>query len=72
MPVSNSHEDDNNGANSGSLHLFTHNEDAWDYHDKVLAPKLGTEFGRSVVIYNGTVVARSAIGEVYVFSSDSD
>jgi len=62
-----SYGDDDNGAESGSLHLFKHSEDAWDYHAKLLAPKPGTQFGRSVVTYNGTVVAGSYSGEVYVF-----
>jgi len=70
--VVSSFRDDTNGLDSGSLHLFTRNEDAWDYHAKLLAPKTGDQFAQSLVIYNGTVVADSYSGEVYVFSSDSD
>jgi len=64
--------DDDNGIDSGSLYLFTRIEGAWDYHAKLLAPKTGVKFGQSVVAYNGTVVAGSYSGEVYVFSSDSE
>eukprot|EP00585_Thalassiosira_rotula_P000176 CAMPEP_0196160266 /NCGR_PEP_ID=MMETSP0910-20130528/46740_1 /TAXON_ID=49265 /ORGANISM="Thalassiosira rotula, Strain GSO102" /LENGTH=732 /DNA_ID=CAMNT_0041425195 /DNA_START=21 /DNA_END=2219 /DNA_ORIENTATION=+ len=64
--------DDDYGNNSGSLHLFTRMEGAWDHHAHLLAPKLETEFGQSVATYDGTVVAGSGGGEVYVFSSDFD
>jgi hypothetical protein len=64
--------DNDNGINSGSLHLFTRIEGAWDYHAKLLAPNTGEWFGQSVVTYNGTVVAGSGGGEVYVFLSELD
>eukprot|EP00585_Thalassiosira_rotula_P013036 CAMPEP_0196130872 /NCGR_PEP_ID=MMETSP0910-20130528/1091_1 /TAXON_ID=49265 /ORGANISM="Thalassiosira rotula, Strain GSO102" /LENGTH=1024 /DNA_ID=CAMNT_0041390255 /DNA_START=28 /DNA_END=3102 /DNA_ORIENTATION=+ len=60
--------DDDNGNKSGSAHLFVRNGVTWMHKMKLLAPKPGDEFGRSVAIYNGTVIVGSESGEVYVFS----
>ena len=60
--------DDDNGSNSGSAHAFVRNGVTWSHQTKILAPKSGEEFGKSVGIYDGTIIGGSTSGEVYVFS----
>ena len=59
--------DDNNGNASGSAHVYVRNGVTWMPHAKILAPKSGEQFGRSVGIYDGIIIGGSSTGEAYVF-----
>jgi len=66
--VVSAHGDCDNGERVGSIHLFVRNGDVWTHHARLLSPNTGSEFGKSVAIYNGTVIGASPSGQVYVFS----
>ena len=63
-----SYRDDDGGENSGSINIYVRNGVNWKHHAKLLAPKIGLEFGISVGVYEGTFVSSSGSGEVYAFS----
>ena len=59
--------DDDNGVDRGSAHVYVRNGVMWMPHAKLLGPKSGEQFGKSVGIYDGTIISGSRSGEVYVF-----
>ena len=63
--------DDDNGSDSGSVHLFVRNGVTWTHQAKLVDPDgfTGDEFGLSVNVYNGTIISGSKSGELYVFST---
>jgi len=61
--------DDDNGSDSGSVHLFVRNGVTWTHQAKLLAPdgSANDRFGSSANVYNGTIIGGSLTGEGYVF-----
>jgi len=54
-----SRKDDDNGFESGSVHVFVHNgDDAWPHHSKLLAPDGATKdfFGYSLGIFGNNII----------------
>jgi len=62
-------DDDDNGSDSGSVHVFVRNNGVWTPQAKLLAPDRspGDHFGSSVDVYNGTIISGSYTGKSYVF-----